>query len=153
MPQEVALEIANYIRSAVFVPLSNNLSILRESCTGSMVTQKEVLRDVQLQISTVIEPTAAELVPVAMELKDVYQQIDLLEKLVNKVQESIKAMEKKVEKTEQAVRREERALDEGKPIGLWEGQSRYSDGAQKFRAADWVRGGKLRDPLQEAQQP
>jgi hypothetical protein len=88
-----------------------------------------------------------------MELKEVYQQIDLLEKLVNKVQESIKAMEKKVEKTEQAVRREERALDEGKPISLWEGSGRYTDGTQKFRATDWVKDGKLRDPLQELGQP
>lgn len=91
-----------------------------------------------------IEPTAADLLPVAEDLKDVYAQIDLLEKLVGTVQESIKAMERRVEKTEQAVRREERALDEGRPVGLWEGGGREG-GGERFRAGEWVSGGRLRE--------
>ncbi|KAI5789882.1 hypothetical protein FPQ18DRAFT_261065, partial [Pyronema domesticum] len=79
LPTAVANELAGYMRSALFAPLSSNITHLRTECETTMQNQKDILQDSQAQISTVIEPTAERLIPVAEELKDVYRQIDLLE--------------------------------------------------------------------------
>ncbi|KAI5837352.1 hypothetical protein DFP73DRAFT_487512 [Morchella snyderi] len=76
---QVAVEIAGYLRSSLFAPLSSNITRLRDECNVSMSAQKDILQDVQSQISNVIEPAAAQLIPIATELNSVYQQIDLLE--------------------------------------------------------------------------
>lgn len=127
-------------------PQANNVALLRDSCTSSLSSQKEVLQHAQAQISTVIEPTAAELIPIAEELEDVYKQIDLLEGLINRVGENLKDMEKRVVETEQAVRREEKYLDEGKPVELWQPKSKEASGAKRFKAQHWVQGNRLVDP-------
>lgn len=97
----------------------------------------------QSQISNVIEPVAAELVPIAEDLEDVYAQIDLLEVLLARSGENIKAMATKVERTEAAVRRETRALDDAKPLPMWK---EYEPVGSNFRAGDYVEGGRLKKP-------
>ncbi|KAA8909789.1 hypothetical protein FN846DRAFT_775964 [Sphaerosporella brunnea] len=81
LPPEVAAELAGYLRSSLFAPLSSNITRLCDDCEENMKAQKDLVQDVQAQISEVIEPTAEKLVPIAEELKDVYRQIELLEVL------------------------------------------------------------------------
>lgn len=142
LPPEVAAELAGYLRSSLFAPLSSNITRLCDDCEENMKAQKDLVQDVQAQISEVIEPTAEKLVPIAEELKDVYRQIELLEALVERTGENIKQMTSKVEKTEQALRREERALNEGKPLAMW----KEPDQIKVFRAADYVENGRLKEP-------
>lgn len=92
-----------------------------------------------------IEPVAAELVPIAEDLEDVYAQIDLLEVLLARSGENIRAMATKVERTEAAVRRETRALDDAKPLPMWK---EYEPVGNSFRAADYVEGNRLKKPSQ-----
>ncbi|KAF8461077.1 hypothetical protein BDZ91DRAFT_387047 [Kalaharituber pfeilii] len=149
LPPEVALEIATYLRSSLFAPLSTNITRLREGCEISIAVQKDVLQEAQAQISEVIEPAAADLIPLATELEKVYKQIDLLEGLVYRVNASIKRMASKVEKTEQTLRREERALDEGRPVEVWQEWKNVGDPqlqqVEQFRAKDWVENGVLKE--------
>lgn len=92
-----------------------------------------------------IEPVAAELVPIAGDLEDVYAQIDLLEVLLARSGENIRAMATKVERTEAAVRRETRALDDVKPLPMWK---EYEPVGSNFKAKDYVEGGRLKNPGQ-----
>lgn len=121
-----------------------------------------IFKQVQSQISNVIEPAAAQLIPIASELNSVYRQIDLLEVyipyssrsnfitdidciikgLILRVNENIRQMTTKVERTELALRREERALSDNKPTSMWKEPER----AKIFRAVDYVENGKLKDP-------
>ncbi|KAL7276265.1 hypothetical protein RUND412_000731 [Rhizina undulata] len=140
LPPQVAAELAGYLRSSLFAPLSSNIALIREECNASISAQKDTLQDAQSQISNVIEPTAAQLIPIATELKSVYEQIDLLEGLVLRVNENIRQMATKVERTEQALRCEERALNDNKPITMWK-EPEY---VKIFHAADYVENGKLK---------
>lgn len=141
LPPEAAAELAAYLRSQLFAPLSTNMRQLRDECDDSMTAQKEALREAQAQVARIIEPAAEALVPIAEELGDVYRQIELLEGLVGRVNESIRAMATKVEKTEAAIRKEERALNDGKPLPMWGDL----DKTKEFRARDWVEGGRLKE--------
>ncbi|CCX16505.1 Similar to hypothetical protein [Tuber melanosporum Mel28]; acc. no. XP_002838443 [Pyronema omphalodes CBS 100304] len=141
LPTAVANELAGYMRSALFAPLSSNITHLRTECETTMQNQKDILQDSQAQISTVIEPTAERLIPVAEELKDVYRQIDLLESLLLKTSDNIKQITHKVEATEAALRKDERALNEGKPLHMWKEQEQVLI----FRAKDYVENGRLKE--------
>lgn len=79
LPPEAAAELAAYLRSQLFAPLSTNMRQLRDECDDSMTAQKEALREAQAQVARIIEPAAEALVPIAEELGDVYRQIELLE--------------------------------------------------------------------------
>ncbi|KAL0637826.1 hypothetical protein Q9L58_003216 [Maublancomyces gigas] len=149
LPPEVAVEIAAYLRSSLFAPLSSNISRLRDECNVSISVQKDILQDAQSQISNVIEPAAAQLIPIASELNSVYRQIDLLEGLILRVNENIRQMTSKVERTELALRREERALSDNKPTSMWKEPER----AKIFRAVDYVENGKLKDPRETIRSP
>ncbi|KAF8459467.1 hypothetical protein BGX38DRAFT_1148948 [Terfezia claveryi] len=142
LPPEVAEEIAAYLRSQLFAPISAGIGQLKSGCEIVLAAQKDVLQEAQAQTANVIEPVAADLVPIAKELEKVYRQIDLLEGLVNRVNTSIKRMASRVEKTEQTLRREERALDEGMPVEVWRDGG---TGLEDFRARDWVEGGILKE--------
>ncbi|KAH8146036.1 uncharacterized protein LAJ45_09958 [Morchella importuna] len=141
LPPEVAVEIAGYLRSSLFAPLSSNITRLRDECNVSMSAQKDILQDAQSQISNVIEPAAAQLIPIATELNSVYQQIDLLEGLILRVNENIRQMTSKVERTELALRREERALGDGKPPPMWKEHEKV----KVFQAKDYVENGRLKE--------
>ncbi|KAF8424022.1 hypothetical protein EV426DRAFT_98597 [Tirmania nivea] len=144
LPPEVAEEIAMYLRSQLFAPISTNIGQMKSGCEIMIAAQKDVLQEAQAQTANVIEPVAADLVPIAKELEKVYRQIDLLEGLVNRVNTSIKRMASRVEKTEQTLRREERALDEGRPVEVWKEGAGGGPG-EEFRARDWVEGGVLKE--------
>lgn len=124
--------------------------------------QSWLSKQAQSQISNIIEPAAAQLIPIVSELNSVYRQIDLLEVyipcssssnfntgidyipqgLILRVNENIRQMTTKVERTELALRREERALSDNKPTSMWKEPER----TKIFRAVDYVENGKLKDP-------
>ncbi|CAZ82634.1 unnamed protein product [Tuber melanosporum] len=100
LPPEVAVEIAGYIRSGLFAPLATNIGRLTSECEENLCGVKDGLQDTQSQISNIIEPTAERLVPIAMELKNVYRQIDLLEVLISRISTTIKITSAKLDSTE-----------------------------------------------------
>jgi hypothetical protein len=141
LPPEVAVEIAGYIRSGLFAPLATNIGRLTSECEENLCGVKDGLQDTQSQISNIIEPTAERLVPIAMELKNVYRQIDLLEVLISRISTTIKITSAKLDSTESLIRREERSLNDQKPPPLWPSLEK----TPTFRARDYVVDNRLID--------
>jgi len=56
LPSEVAAELAGYIRSSLFAPLSSNITRLREECEDTLSTQKDSLQDVALPFASHSHP-------------------------------------------------------------------------------------------------
>ncbi|KAK6357141.1 hypothetical protein TWF718_001467 [Orbilia javanica] len=148
MEAEVADELAALLRSHTVQSHDSFYSSKLSSYATANTTYKDDLQDIQAQVSTVIEPTADALVPVAAELKSTFDQIDRLEHLLAQViAPQIKDISGKLEKTEQMVRWEEKALNQGRRVDLWKGLD-IGDKTRRriFRSSDYFdQDGRLKD--------
>ncbi|EGX51225.1 hypothetical protein TWF173_002915 [Orbilia oligospora] len=149
LPSEVADELAAFLRSHTARSHDTFYTNKLSSYTTANTVYKDDLQDIQSQVSNVIEPTAEVLIPVAVELKHTFEQIDRLEHLLTQViAPQIKDLSTKLDKTEQLVRSEERNISQGRRVDLWKGVDMGDKSLRRvFRTSDYFdEDGKLKDP-------
>ncbi|KAK6516689.1 hypothetical protein TWF506_006582 [Arthrobotrys conoides] len=148
LPPEVADELAAFLRSHTAQSHDAFYTTKLSSYTTANIVYKDDLQDIQSQVSNVIEPTADGLIPVAVELKNTFEQIDRLEHLLTQViAPQVKDISTKLEKTEQMVRWEEKAINQGKRVDLWKGVDMGDKSRRRvFRTSDYFdQDGRLKD--------